>query len=269
MVPEAKLREAKVAYDAACPGMKFPIHTHVHETEKEISDLLEKDWNTAKKSAVQVLDDLGMLNTSTVLAHCVHMTDEEIAVLASRGASVAHNPRSNLKLGSGIARVAKMLESGVNVCIGTDGPASNNTLDMLMEMQYASMLAKGSANDPTVVPALEALRMATICGAKALGLAEETGSLKVGKAADLIAIDLGHLEVAPIFDPLGTLVFANRRDVTHVWVDGKCLVSDGNVLTLKPNKEKTEALITKIREFRKTLPGREKPVGTINLDLFK
>merc|ERR1712056_132723 len=113
----------------------------------------------------------------------------------------------------------------------------------------------------------EALRMATISGAKALGLAEQTGSLKVGKAADLIAVDLGHLELAPIFDPLSTLVFSNRRNVTHVWLDGKCLVSDGNVLTFKPDLEKIEAIIAKIREFRKTLPGMEKPVCAIGLNL--
>merc|ERR1711972_814847 len=104
----------------------------------------------------------------TVCAHCVHVTEEEISLLAARGASVAHNPRSNLKLGSGIPPIAAMLKAGVNVCLGTDGAASNNTLDMLTEMQYASMLAKGSSKDPTVLPALDALRMATLSGAKAL-----------------------------------------------------------------------------------------------------
>jgi 5-methylthioadenosine/S-adenosylhomocysteine deaminase len=269
MVPPEKLQEAKLAYEAACPGKTFLIHTHVHETEKEISDVLEKDWNAEKKSAVQVLDDLGMLCSRSVLAHCVHMTDEEIALLSSRGASVAHNPRSNLKLGSGIAPIAKMLDAGVNVCLGTDGTASNNTLDLLTEMQYASMLCKGSTQNPTAVTAIQALRMATINGAKALGLADETGSLTVGKAADMMAIDLGHLELFPIFDPLGAIVYGNRRDVSHVWVDGKCLVAGGNVLSFKPDMEKTQEVTTKIHEFRKTLPGREKPVGTIDVNMCR
>ena len=129
MVPPEKLREVKDEYDKACAGGHVVIHTHVHETKKEIADVLEK----AGKSALQVLEDLGMLNQRTVAAHCVHMTDEEIALMAKTGASVAHCPRSNLKLGSGIARTADMLKSGVNVCLGTDGASSNNTLDMLTE----------------------------------------------------------------------------------------------------------------------------------------
>lgn len=267
MVPEAKLQEACAKYDEVLKDKKFCIHSHVHETEQEIQDVLDKDWNTKKKSAVTVFDDAGMLRKTTVLAHCVHMTDEEIDLLAERGSSVAHNPRSNLKLGSGIAPVAKMIKKGVNVCLGTDGPASNNTLDMLTEMQYASLLAKGSSKDPTVLPALEALRMATICGANALGLGSQVGSLKVGKAADIVAVDLGHMEAAPIFDPLGTLVFTNRREVTHVWVNGRGLVKDGKVLTLSLDTTRMEAIVSKIRDFRKTLPGRESAVGSINMNL--
>ena len=129
MVPEAKLQEVKQAYDKACSGGHVVIHTHLHETHKEIAEVLEKTG----KSALQILDDLGMLNDRTVAAHCVHMTDDEIALMAKTGASVAHCPRSNLKLGSGIARTADMLKSGVNVCIGTDGASSNNTLDMMTE----------------------------------------------------------------------------------------------------------------------------------------
>jgi len=260
MVPEAKLQEAKAAYEAALGGKPYIMHTHLHETVKEIEEVKEKNGG---KSAVQILDSLGMLGTRSVCAHCVHMTDEEIALLAERGVSVAHNPRSNLKLGSGISPVAKMMKAGVNVCLGTDGAASNNTLDMLTEMQYASMLAKGSTCDPTVVTALDALKMATINGARALGLEGETGSLKVGKAADIVAVDLGHAEVAPIFDPLSALVFTNRRDVTHVFVDGRCLVHDGKVLSVKLDSARTEALLAKIRDFRKTLPGRENSVGSI------
>jgi len=272
MVPEAKLQEAYQAYKDALSvsGLQFVTHTHMHETEQELADVLEKDWNTAKKSALQVFDNLGMLSGGrTICAHCVHMSEEEIALMAARGASVAHNPRSNLKLGSGIPPISKMLKAGVNVCLGTDGAASNNTLDMLSEMQYASMLAKGSSRDSTVLPAVDALRMATLCGAKALGLDGETGSLKPGKAADLVAVDLAHLEAAPIFDPLGTLVFTNHRQVTHVWVNGRCLVHEGRVLTMKPDLERIEALVNKIREFRKTLPGLNANVGSIPMTLCR
>ena len=136
MVPEEKLREVKTAYDEACAGSHVVIHTHLHETKKEIDDVAKTG-----KSAVQVLDSLGMLNSRTVAAHCVHMTDEEIKLMADRKANVAHCPRSNLKLGSGIARVAAMLEAGVNVCLGTDGASSNNTLDMLTETLGLTWLA--------------------------------------------------------------------------------------------------------------------------------
>mmetsp|Transcript_103594 Transcript_103594/g.183757 ORF Transcript_103594/g.183757 Transcript_103594/m.183757 type:complete len:482 (-) Transcript_103594:126-1571(-) len=265
MVPESKLQEAKAAYAAACPGLTYITHTHLHETKKEIDDVLEK----AGKSAIDVFDELGMLDSNTVFAHCVHMTDEEIAVLASRKVNVSHNPRSNLKLGSGIAPVVKMLDAGVNVCLGTDGPASDNTLDMLTEMQYASFLAKGSTCDSTKVTALDTLRMATLNGAKALGLGEKTGSIKVGKAADLVAVDLGHLQAAPIYDPLSTLVYTNTREVTHVWVDGRTLVEDGKVLTLTLDMAKIQEMIAKIADFRKTLPGREKPVQGLPLSMCR
>ena len=129
MVPEEKLQEAKAAYDEACSGTHVVIHTHLHETKKEIEDLFAKTG----KSAMDALDSLGLLNSRTVAAHCVHMTDDEIKLMAERKANVAHCPRSNLKLGSGIARIAAMLEAGVNVCLGTDGASSNNTLDMLTE----------------------------------------------------------------------------------------------------------------------------------------
>lgn len=252
-VPEHKLREAKEKYDEVMQDRPYVIHTHCHETQKEVDDFQGVDG----KSAVQTFDAVGMLRKGTVAAHCVAMTDEEIALFAKRGVSVAHNPRSNLKLASGIARIPKMLEAGVNVCLGTDGCASNNALDMLSEMQYCSLLAKGSTLTPDAVPALQALQIATINGARALGLDKVTGSITVGKAADLVAVDLGHLECAPIYDPLGALVYTNRRDVSHVWVNGKCLVQDRNVLAVKPDLAQVDSLVSKIHEFRKTMPGRK------------
>jgi len=250
-VPEAKLRLAMTKYEEVFKDSPFVIHTHVNETQKEIDDYQGLDG----KSAVQTFDAVGMLRRGTVLAHCVVMTDEEIDLFAKRGVSVAHNPRSNLKLGSGIARVPAMLEKGVNICLGTDGAASNNGLDMLSEMQYCSLLAKGSSCDSKKVPALQALQIATINGARALNLDKDIGSIAVGKAADLVAVDLGHLEVAPVFDPLGALVYTNRRNVSHVWVNGKTLVENGDVLTMKVDLKETEEMHTKIREFRASLPG--------------
>lgn len=251
MVPEPKLCEAKEEYQKACKDAHVVMHTHLHETEKELADVLEQTG----KSPIDILDSLGMLNANTVAAHCVHMTDDEIAKMSKAGANVAHCPRSNLKLGSGIAPVAKMLKAGVNVCLGTDGACSNNTLDMLTEMQYASMSAKGITKDPTALSAKQTLEMATIRGAQALGLSKETGSLRVGKAADIVAVDLGHLEASPIFDPLGQLVYTNSREVSHVWVDGRCLVYDGKVLTVAIDRQKTSVLVEKMREFRRTLPA--------------
>eukprot|EP00438_Fugacium_kawagutii_P033009 Skav230192 [mRNA] locus=scaffold1418:98407:108964:- [translate_table: standard] len=213
MVPEEKLQEVKLAYDEALSGSHVVIHTHLNETKKEIDDLLSKTG----KSAIQSLDSLGLLNSRTVAAHCVHMTDEEIKLMAERKGNVAHCPRSNLKLGSGIARTADMLKAGVNVCLGTDGASSNNTLDLLTEnlgltqlakqsMQYASMLAKGSTGDPTVLPAHEVLEMATIRGARALGLDNDTGSIRVTSSDSVY-----RLIASPIFDPLGQLVYTNSR----------------------------------------------------------
>lgn len=252
MVPEEKLQEAKAAYDEACSGTHVVIHTHLHETKKEIEDLFAKTG----KSAMDALDSLGLLNSRTVAAHCVHMTDDEIKLMAERKANVAHCPRSNLKLGSGIARIAAMLEAGVNVCLGTDGASSNNTLDMLTEMQYASMIAKGSTGDPTVLPAHEVLEMATIRGARALGLDKETESLRVGKAADLVAVDLGSIEASPIFDPLGQLIYTNCRQVSHVWIDGRSVVYEGKVLTLSVDLTATEDIVAKLQDFRRSLPSK-------------
>eukprot|EP00913_Durusdinium_trenchii_P010193 g9555.t1 len=123
-------------------------------------------------------------------------------------------------------------------------------------MQYASMIAKGSTGDPTVLPAKEVLEMATIRGARALGMEKETGSLQVGKAADMVAVDLGCIEASPVFDPLGQLVYTNSRQVSHVWIDGRCVVYEGNVQTLAVDLAATESIVSKLREFRRSLPSK-------------
>ena len=161
------------------------------------------------------------------------LTDEEIELLADAGANVAHCPESNLKLASGFCPIDKLHKAGINVALGTDGAASNNDLDMFSEMRTAALLAKGVAGDASAIPAFTALRMATLNGAMALGIADETGSLQPGKAADITAVNLGELETQPIYHPVSQLVYATGRDkVTDVWVAGKHLVREGELTTL-------------------------------------
>jgi len=157
--------------------------------------------------------------------HAVHLEPTEIALLAQRGASVAHCAASNLKLGSGIAPVAELLAAGVNVGLGTDGAASNDRLDMVSEMRLAALLAKGIRRDASAVPATAALEAATLGGARALGLDRRIGSIEIGKEADLAAFDLGGIETQPVYDPLTQLVYAaGREHATDVWVAGNTVV---------------------------------------------
>jgi 5-methylthioadenosine/S-adenosylhomocysteine deaminase len=171
------------------------------------------------------------------------LTAEEIALIAEQGAHIVHCPESNLKLASGFCPVAQCLAAGINVALGTDGAASNNDLDMFGEMRTAALLAKAVASDASAVPAMTALRMATINGAKALGLAQEIGSLSVGKAADVIAIDLSELETQPLFDPISQIVYAaSRQQVTDVWVAGKRLLNKRQLTTLNSDELKTKLI---------------------------
>jgi len=165
-----------------------------------------------------------------IAVHAVHMDEHEMDAMAREGVSVAHCPSSNLKLASGIAPIAAMRSRGIRVGVGTDGAASNNRLDVLTEMRTAALLAKGSSGDARVVAAAEALEMATIEGARAIGLESRIGSIVPGKAADLTAIDLGSLETSPCYDPLSHLAYAaGREHVTHVWVDGRARVVDRRI----------------------------------------
>ena len=190
----------------------------------------ERETVTARygRSVVRHLDALGVLDARTVLAHCVWLDDEEIAILAHTGASVAHNPMSNLKLASGIARVPDMLRAGVRVTIGTDGAISGNDLDMWMALRLAATLHRGTTLDVTAVTTGQALRMATIEGAAALAAADRLGSLEPGKLADLVLVDLTRAHAAPLFDPRTHLVFSCAKgDVRHVFVGGRQVVRDG------------------------------------------
>jgi 5-methylthioadenosine/S-adenosylhomocysteine deaminase len=205
----------------------IPVHVHIHETQKEIKD-------SVKNSGVRPIERLrrlGALGPVLIGAHAVHLEDHEIQLLARHACSVAHCPASNLKLASGIAPLAQMLQRGVNVGLGTDGAASNNRLDILQEMRLASLLSKGSSGRAEAVDAHQALRMATLNGARALGLEQETGSIEAGKSADLCAIDTSDFLLAPCHDPVSLLVYsAGREHVSDVWVGGKSCVSNGSLL---------------------------------------
>jgi 5-methylthioadenosine/S-adenosylhomocysteine deaminase len=163
----------------------------------------------------------------------VHADDADLALLSKYGVHIAHNPASNLKLASGFARVHAMQNAGINVGIGTDGSASNNKLDLLGDLRMAALLAKAESGQPTALSAAAALEMATLAGARALGMGEQTGSLVVGKQADLIAIDLSALETQPVYDPISQIVYAaGREQVSHVWVNGRCLMRQRQLLTM-------------------------------------
>lgn len=201
----------------------IPVHTHLQETAQEVSDALAQ----SNERPTARLARLGVLSPDFFAAHCVHLNGADIATLAQHGASVVHCPSSNLKLASGLAPIAALLKAGVNVGLGTDGAASNNRLDMFEEMRLAALIGKVQANDASAVNAALAFTMATLGGARAAGIGQTTGSLEIGKAADLIAVSLDAPALQPIFDPVSHFVYAAARaDVTHVWVAGNALVND-------------------------------------------
>ncbi|MEW8395644.1 MAG: amidohydrolase family protein, partial [Candidatus Thiodiazotropha sp.] len=175
----------------------------------------------------------GRREQSLAAVHMTHLEEGEIERFAASGGQVVHCPESNLKLASGFCPVTELIEAGVNVALGTDGAASNNDLDMFSEMRSAALLAKGVAKDASALPAAKALSMATINGARALGLQQETGSLEPGKSADLVAVDLNRINTLPVYHPISQLVYAaGREQVSHVWVAGRHLVSEGSLTTL-------------------------------------
>jgi len=197
------------------------IHIHLHETETEVNTAVA----THGRRPIERMSELGLVTPSLSAVHMTQLTDVEISLLAEQGVSVVHCPQSNLKLASGFCPVARLLEAGVNVALGTDGAGSNNDLDMFGEMRTAALLAKGVAGDAAVVSAQEALAMATINGARALGLAHEIGSLEAGKSADMIAVDLNSAASQPVYHPISQLVYSVSRDqVSDVWVAGQPLL---------------------------------------------
>ena len=209
--------------------LDLTVHIHLHETETEIKDSLDK---TGLRPIAR-LHRLGLLSPNLIAVHMVHLTREEIGQIAEQGCSVAHCPSSNLKLANGLAPVTSMLDHGINVGIGTDGAGSNNRLDMFEEIRLTALLAKAQSGRVEALPAHQALQMATLNGARALGLHESIGSLVVGKKADITAIDFSSLDLSPCYDPVSHIVYsAGRQHVSHVWVDGKMRVNEGQFTSL-------------------------------------
>lgn len=227
--------------------LNIPIHMHVHETAFEVQQAQEQ----TDERPLARLARLGLLDRHFLAVHMTQLTSDEIRLLGEKGVNVIHCPESNLKLASGFCPIAELTQAGVNVALGTDGNASNNDLDMLGEMHTAALLAKAVAHDASAIPASQALRMATINGAKALGLDKIVGSLEVGKAADIIAVDLGGLDSQPLYDPVSHLVYCTtRQQVKHVWVAGKLLLNNRQLTTLDERAliAKAHAWQTKIGE---------------------
>lgn len=226
-------REAELAEE-----LDIPLHIHLSETLWEVEKLLEEKG----VSPVGYLAELGVLNERTVAAHCVHVSPDDISILAELGVGVSHNPVSNLKLGSGIAPVPAMLDAGVSVGLATDGPASNNTLNILRDLQLTALLHKGVTGEPTALPADVMLRMATLDGARVLGLDDRIGTLTEGKQADIICVSTEPLNAVPLFEPFSHMVYAARAaDVRHVMVAGRMLVRQRSLETLDIDRIREEA----------------------------
>ncbi|KJB87006.1 N-ethylammeline chlorohydrolase [Paenibacillus sp. E194] len=221
----------------AAHDLDLPLHTHMSETKAEVEQNV-KDYGLRP---VAHLEKLGFFSRPSFVAHAVHLTDEEIETLAKYQVAVSHNPGSNLKLASGVARVPEMLRAGVVVSLGTDGAASNNNLDMFEEIRLAALIHKGVSGDPTAVPAAEALRMGTIYGAQTIRL-DDIGALEVGMKADFVAVDIDQPHFLPHTDLVSHMVYsASAKDVKHVWVDGKQVVKNGECLTMDEERILREA----------------------------
>ncbi|MBW5446597.1 amidohydrolase family protein [Cohnella sp. CFH 77786] len=222
----------------AAHELDLPLHTHMSETRFEVEQNV-RDYGVRPP---EHLDRLGFFSRPALVAHAVHLTDEEIALLAERKVAVSHNPVSNLKLASGVARVPQLLAAGVTVGLGTDSVASNNNLDLFEEIRLAALLHKGVTGDPTVIPAAEALRLGTVNGARALGLDGVAGVLRPGMKADFIAVSTSNTRFVPRTDMISHLVYAaSGADVKHVWADGRQLLRNGELLTLDEERIRHEA----------------------------
>ncbi|KUG03068.1 s-adenosylhomocysteine deaminase [hydrocarbon metagenome] len=204
------------------------IHTHISETKGELEDI-QRQYG---KTPVELMEEAGLFEIPTIAAHCVHLTPSDISILKDHDVGVAHNPESNMKLASGIAPVPELLAAGISVALGTDGASSNNNLDMLQEMRTCALLHKVNTMDPTVLPAYQAVEMATAYGARALGLDNETGRLQAGLKADLILISLDQPHMQPVHDAVANIVYsAQASDVDTVIINGKVIMENRKIST--------------------------------------
>jgi 5-methylthioadenosine/S-adenosylhomocysteine deaminase len=220
--------ETMVRAKGVSERLHVPFHLHLSETQWEVEEVKKRYGRTP----VEHLDGIGVLDNSVIAAHCVHVSDEEIGILAKRRVGVAHCIESNLKLSSGIAPVVKMVREGVKVTFGTDGAASNNDLDILSEMSTAAKVHKAASGDPTALDARLVLLMATRWGAEVLGLGDLTGSVEEGKAADIVIADLNEPHLVPVYDLYSHIVYSMRAsDVDMVLVNGKVVVDNGRLTT--------------------------------------
>ena len=225
--------------------LELSMHIHLHETKEEVQNSIKERGI----SPLTRLHELDLLGPELIAVHMTSLNDDDIELLAEFAVNVIHCPESNLKLASGFCPTKKLLAAGVNVAIGTDGSASNNDIDMLGEMRTAALLAKGVSGEASALPAHQALQMATLNGAKALGLSDKIGSLTVGKQADITAIDLNQLETQPIYDVISTLIYsANRSQVSDVWVAGKALLKNHTLTNLDE-----AALILKAQQWQEKI----------------
>ncbi|WP_166239564.1 amidohydrolase [Paenibacillus turpanensis] len=221
----------------AAHDLQLPIHTHMSETAREVQDNVDQYG----ARPVAHLEKLGVFTRPTLVAHGVHLTDEEIEILARHDVRVSHNPGSNLKLASGVARLIELTKAGVLVSLGTDGAASNNNLDMFEEVRLAALIHKGVSGDPTAIPAAQALRMGTLDGARSIWL-EDTGALKEGYAADIISLKLDQPHLAPKTDLISHVVYsAAGQDTCDMWVNGRQLLKNRVCLTVDEEKVMAEA----------------------------
>ncbi len=217
----------------------------MQEAPSEIAFSMEK----FQQRPLQRLYDIGFVSSDLIAIHMTQIDKNDLALLKETQPNIVHCPESNMKLNSGACPVALLTQSGINVALGTDGAASNNDLDMFGEMRSAAFLGKITADDPRAIPAHTALKMATINGAKALGIDKKTGSLTAGKSADFIAINLEEIETQPLYQPISQIVYsASRHQVTDVWVAGKQLMKNRQLLTLDEKE-----LLAKAQNWRKKI----------------
>jgi 5-methylthioadenosine/S-adenosylhomocysteine deaminase len=227
---------------------KVPMIIHVAETLNEVAEVKEKYG----KPPVEYLHSLGLLDSHLIADHCVHVSEQDIEKMAEYGVKVIHNPESNMKLASGVAPVTELITRGVTVGLGTDGCASNNNLDIFTEMDMAAKLQKIQTMDPTVLNSVTVLRMATIEGAKALGMEDITGSLEAGKKADIIIVDVDKPHLTPMYNPYSHIVYAARgNDVSHSIINGQLVMEDRRLLALDLEEimERAREKAIKVREW--------------------